>query len=276
MAVVIAYRRPDLLREVLDRLDAQSEPPLATVVVDNGGDLTADDLREVGGKAPHLISRPDNPGYAAAVNLAAIRARQVGARALFVLTHDAVFDTTLGSSLLSALAVDLGVGAAAPTLYWVSKPERVFSAGGVLTTGGRAYHRLDSVQGDPRTVAWADGAAVMYRMTALEDIGGIDERYFLYFEDVDTGWELARKGWRTVVTEDVARQEPGAHPVRLGLRNMVLFAQKAELPRGRAMAAVIRRAGEEIVVAALRDRRIAIADAWHGLRDGFAGKTGAP
>lgn len=275
-AVIIAYRRPDLIREVLARLDAQTLRPVLTVVVDNGGDLVPEDLLEVGGAVPVLISQPSNPGYAAAVNLAVEQAKRSDVDRLLVLTHDAVFDPALGSSLCEVLSANDRAGAVAPTLRWVSQPDRVFSAGGMLTRGGRAYHRLDPVGAHPRAVTWVDGAAVMYRVTALDDIGGIDERYFLYFEDVDTGWALSRSGWRTLVTSDIARQEPGAHPVRLGLRNMILFVRKAELPRSSAIRAVLRRAVEELVVGVVRDHRLLVLDAWRGVRDGLAGRTGKP
>lgn len=76
-----------------------------------------------------LVRRSDNPGYAAAVNIAAERARASGIENLLVLTHDAVFAPTLAASLLDALAADDGAGCVAPTLRWVSRPDRIFSSG---------------------------------------------------------------------------------------------------------------------------------------------------
>ncbi|WP_312168416.1 glycosyltransferase family 2 protein [Microbacterium sp.] len=272
-AVIIAYHRPDLLAAVLERLRVQTRQPAMVVVVDNGGDITESSLGGV--DAPILVSRADNPGYAAAVNIAADRAREAGIEHLLVLTHDAVFDRTLAGSLLDALADDPRAGCAAPTLRWVSRPDRIFSSGGVLTRGGRAYHRTDEVSG-PRAVHWVDGAVALLRIGALDAIGGVDERYFLYFEDVDTGWSLARAGWRTLVVPETARQEPGAHPLRLGLRNMVLFIRKAHLPVLPSIFAVGRRAAEELVVALRRDRRLPLAAALRGIVDGVAGRQGKP
>ncbi|MBW1639930.1 glycosyltransferase family 2 protein [Microbacterium resistens] len=274
-AVVIAYHRPDLLRAVLERLRAQTRPPELVVVVDNGGDIEETSL--AGFALPlELVTRDDNPGYAAAVNIAAARARAAGIANLLVLTHDAVFAPTLAGALLDALSDDPRAGCVAPTLRWVSRPDRIFSSGGVLTRGGRAYHRTDEVVGDARAVHWVDGAVALYRGTALEGIGGIDERYFLYFEDVDTGWSLARAGWRTLVVSETGQQEPGAHPLRLGLRNMVLFARKARLPVVPAVVGVARRAAEELVVGVRRDRRLHLPAAIRGIRDGLAGRQGRP
>lgn len=273
-AVIIAYHRPDLLEEVLERLRAQTRQPAMIVVVDNGGDIAESSLAGAG-VAPVLVSRADNPGYAAAVNIAADRARDAGIDNLLVLTHDAVFGPALAESLLDALAEDATAGCVAPTLRWVSRPERIFSSGGVLTRGGRAYHRTDEVD-RARSVHWVDGAVALLRLRALDAIGGVDERYFLYFEDVDTGWSLARKGWRTLVVPESAQQEPGAHPLRLGLRNMVLFARKARLPRLTVTIAVGRRAAEELIVGVRREGRLPLRDALRGVADGLAGRQGKP
>ncbi|AXL11745.1 glycosyltransferase family 2 protein [Microbacterium foliorum] len=273
-AVIIAYHRQDLVSAVIERLRAQTRQPEMIVVVDNGGDIDEAALAGVG-VAPVLIRRGDNPGYAVAVNVAAERARDAGIENLLVLTHDAVFGPTLAASLLDALGADEGAGCVAPTLRWVSRPERIFSSGGVVTRGGRAYHRTDEIR-HARAVHWVDGAVLLLRLRALDAIGGMDERYFLYFEDVDTGWSLARAGWRTLVVPETAQQEPGAHPLRLGLRNMVLFARKARLPRIPVVFAVARRAAEELIVGVRRDRRLPVLDAGRGIADGLRDRRGKP
>lgn len=47
----------------------------------------------------------------------------------------------------------------------------------------------------PRRVDWAVGAALLIRRTALDDIGGFDERFFMYAEDLAWCWEARRHGW---------------------------------------------------------------------------------
>ena len=47
-----------------------------------------------------------------------------------------------------------------------------------------------------RSVDWAVGAALLIRRAALEEIGGFDERYFMYSEDIDWCWRARRAGWQ--------------------------------------------------------------------------------
>lgn len=262
---------------VLTNLAAQTQLPVTVLVVDNGGTLREQDLLEMPlSDRTELVSRADNPGYAAAVNLASSR---LGVRtsALLVLTHDSDFDEHLAAGLLRALDAEPRAGAAAPILRWSSRPERVFSAGGVLHRGGRASHLTSPRQGSPYEVDWVDGAVVMYRKRSLDAIGWLDERYFLYFEDVDTAWAMRQCGHRTLIApEVVARQEPGAHPLYLGSRNMILFARKTtEAPVLQAIA-VARRAIEDSLSRIMHGRAPRINEAWRGWRDGRNGISGKP
>lgn len=275
--IIISYRRPDLLRSLLTRVAAQSAPPARVFVVDNAGDLD-EDLVTGGalGGITTVVRRPDNPGYSAAVNEVRSRIADTGITRLLVLTHDADLSSDLAAGLLAALE-DPSRGAAAPLLRRASDPTTVFSAGGRLTRYGRAWNTVVPASASAYEVDWVDGAIVMYDIPTLDRIDWLDERYFLYFEDVDTAWRMRRAGRHTVVVPDiVAAQDPGAHPMYLGIRNMVLFADVAGISPGRSALGVVRRVAEESLYRVLHRRSPALIDAWRGWRDGRRGLTGHP
>lgn len=273
VSLVIAYRNHDLVREVLTQLASQTRLPRQVLVVDNGGTLSDADLSAMPlSDRSLLISRPDNPGYGAAVNLAM---DHLAGDALLVLTHDALFSPTLAENLFLALSDQNGC--AAPLLHFASDRERVFSAGGRVTPGGRAYHLTTPVSVEPYPVDWVDGAIAMYSASALDQIGWISEEYFLYFEDVDTGWRLAQHGLTCVIVPtETAYQQPGEHPLYLGVRNMVLFARKAGISFVRNCGAVAYRVGRECLGRFRRGQPFAIGAALRGWRDGRRGLSGKP
>ncbi|MCI2958017.1 glycosyltransferase family 2 protein [Agromyces atrinae] len=278
-ALIIAYKRDDLIRDVLAALALQTVQPSRIVIVDNGGELGDAAL---GGDRPEcpidVVPRSDNPGYAAAVNEARPFIVADGATRLLVLTHDADFEPELAETLLGVLDRDDTIGAAGPVLHRASNRDRLFSAGGRLSRGGRASHVVDApAAGTTPAVDWLDGAIVLYSVDALDEIEWLDERYFLYFEDVDTSWRLRRAGYASVVSGDtLAYQDPGAHPTYLGIRNMTLFAERSGIGSVSNALAVARRVAEESAVAILDRRRPPLRDAWRGWRDGRRGLSGKP
>ena len=256
---------------VLTSLAKQTLLPRRVIVVDNGGTFTEADraswpLAEIS----KLISRPDNPGYGAAVNLAR---ELLDDSALLVLTHDAVFDESLAEGLLTALQGE-AVGSAGPLLRFANNRERVFSAGGKLSPAGRASHLTAPLAETPYSVDWVDGAIVMFSSRALDSINWLDEQYFLYFEDVDTSWCLKRAGWHNIIVPAaVAYQQPGAHPPYLGMRNMALFARKAGISRVKHLTAVIPRLARESLSRMRRGLKPELRKSLLGLRDGYGGKS---
>ena len=101
----------------------------------------------------------------------------------------------LGWALLTLVR---GAGHAALTRVWPSNP---FSA---------AYHSQggnDAV----REVGWLSGACLALPAPVWRELGGFDEGYFMFFEDVDLGARVARAGWRNVqVPAAIVVHEQGA------------------------------------------------------------------
>jgi N-acetylglucosaminyl-diphospho-decaprenol L-rhamnosyltransferase len=84
----------------------------------------------------------------------------------------------------------------------------------------RRYRQLDAAWDHPRDVDWISGALVFLRRSAVDSVGGWDERYFMYMEDVDLCWRLRRIGWRVAYepggsATHVQGASTAAHPYRM-------------------------------------------------------------
>jgi hypothetical protein len=131
------------------------------------------------------------------------------------------------AALVGAAEADPRVGAA--TAKCVFPPEsphggRIQNAGGVLLSDGsgrdrgtivqdaRVSYEADGGQYDLREeVFFFSGAAALLRTEALADIGLFDERYFMYYEDLDLSWRLRLRGWKVVYApEAVVEHEHAA------------------------------------------------------------------
>jgi GT2 family glycosyltransferase len=206
--VVVSYETRDLLRACLDSVLA--EEPAATVVVDNASrDGSAEMVRDLF-PGVRLIANARNPGFGAAANqgIAACDSR-------YVLLLNA--DTRLEPGALAALCRELdrhpGTAVAGPLLLNPdgSRQPSVFpflTPGVVLAMNTYANRlvrraaRFRSVYEGAAAgnVPWVKGAALALRRAAFEAVGGFDEGYFLYAEEMDLCWRLRQAGWRVRFT----------------------------------------------------------------------------
>ena len=185
------------LLETLHSLHAQTLPAAGIVVVDNASrDGTAEAVAERF-PAVRLVRLERNVGFGRAVNRGAAELPQ-GADALVLVNNDCVCEPGFLGALLAPLA-DPAVGMVAGVLLQGGAPELVDSAGIELdaTLGSwdlwwnRPAAELD---GGPRP-AGACGGAAAYRMSAFRAVGGFDETFFAYWEDVELALRLRLAGW---------------------------------------------------------------------------------
>lgn len=203
VAVVIpSWNSLELLPRCLASLE-QQDMPLETLVVDNGsGDGTLEFLRREG--VPH-VSLPENTGFAAAVNLGAAR---VSAPAVLVLNADTVLEPGAVGALAEALAADPDLGGVQPRILQLEEGKeadvaqaRLYSAGQRLARDGRAFETgAGEPQGEessrPHEVFGVCGAACLLRRQLFDGLGGFDERFFAFYEDVDLNVRGRIAGWR--------------------------------------------------------------------------------
>ena len=209
-AVVVNYQAGDALVDCVRSLladDSAGGPP-DIVVVDNGsrdGSVARlqRELPDVVVVDPHT-----NVGYAAAANRGTARTT---APIVAICNADTVVARGAGAAMVAAFE-DGSVGAAGPCIRNVDGsiyPSVRRDAGLVDATGHavlgsvwpgnpftRRYRELDADPAIARDVDWASGAALWLRRSAVDAIGGWDEGFFMYLEDVDVGWRLRSAGWR--------------------------------------------------------------------------------
>jgi GT2 family glycosyltransferase len=201
-AVVIpSWNSLALLPRCLDSLE-QQQLELEILVVDNGSDDgTLDYLQREG--VP-LMSLPQNVGFARAVNLGAA---QVQAPFIFALNADTVLEPGAVQALVEALEAEQALGGVQPRILQLteegmdSATARLYSAGQALTRDGRAIELGAGEAQSPRYLAAGEifgvcGAACLLRRELFDQLGGYDERYFSFYEDVDLNLRGQIAGWR--------------------------------------------------------------------------------
>lgn len=207
--VTVAYNSGTQLADFVESLPGAFSTPYELVMVDNSG-FNEDAFALARRHGGQYICPGDNLGYGRAANLGA--AGFTG-RWLFVVNPDVVFAPGSGDAMISGARLWPKGGAFGPR---IETPE------GEIYPSARRFPRLGSGIGhalfadvwpnnpwsrayrenaDTRhahTVDWLSGACLLLRREAFAQIGGFDDAYFMFFEDVALGEALARAGWQSV------------------------------------------------------------------------------
>ncbi len=209
---------------------------------------------------PHL-ALPRNTGFAAAVNLGASRTE---AYSILVLNADTVLEPGVVATLLAALEADSGLGGVQPRILQLDpggigkKGARIYSVGQSLTRDGRGIEEGAGLLQQPEHLAASEpfgvcGAACLLRRELFSELGGYDESYVSFCEDVDLNVRARIAGWHfATIPEAVVWHvgnavwqtgfaRPGAENSRLVARNrlatQIKFMPATSIPRIAAVEA---------------------------------------
>ena len=182
----------------LASLDRQRTAPDEVIVVDNGSSDGSLDYLRAERPDVRVLALGSNTGFARAANegLRAARGELVA-----LVNPDVVLDDDWVQRMARALRGDEQAASAACKMLSLEDPATVYDAGDVLRRDGVCEQRGRFEPDDGRwdaagEVFGACAGAGLYRRSPVLDLGGFDERYFAYLEDVDLALRLRLAGWR--------------------------------------------------------------------------------
>jgi GT2 family glycosyltransferase len=212
-ALIVNYHAYDELAACLGSLDQQTLKALEVIVVDHDSNpIQCDPLAR---RFPNtrFVATSENPGFAAGVNRGARLAR---GDYLFLLNPDAVADANVSETLARFLDDHPAIGAVGSLVRNADGsiqgsarrfPDATTVFGGRTSVLTRLFPQnpitrrnilTGSAVTSPKIVDWVAGASMMIRRHAFEQVHGMDEGFFLYWEDADFCYRLKKEGWQTV------------------------------------------------------------------------------
>jgi N-acetylglucosaminyl-diphospho-decaprenol L-rhamnosyltransferase len=217
---IVSYGTADLIAEALPALLAELSgfPAWDVAIVDNASpngdaDRMAAHLAKINDPRVHLVRSPVNGGFAAGNNVAlnAFKALDWTPDCVLLLNPDAEIRPSAIHEMVRVMASAPRIGVVGAVLEnedgstWTAAfnfPSLMgeFVRGVGLGPLMRRWPVL-AAQADgataPVKVDWVSGAAMLIRQDVINEIGGMDEGYFLYFEEIDYMLQASRAGWQT-------------------------------------------------------------------------------
>lgn len=277
--IIVNYNAGDRLGRCLDCLSRQTFSDFETVVVDNG----STDGSIIESRRRHPVAKFDeagaNLGFAAANNRAA---KSAAGEFLVFLNPDAYAEPEWLHELVAASERYPWADAFGSTQLNAQQPSIIDGAGDVFSVFGIPYR---GHFGWPVEALPTEGecfspcaAAAMYRKKAYESLGGFDERFFCYGEDVDLGFRLRLSGGRSVQVKSARVLHEGSgltgrrseFSVYYGHRNRIWIAAK-NLPGALYWATAPFRAAADLALFVRHAAQGLGGVYWRAMMDGYAG-----
>ena len=236
--VVVSYGDPALLERHTTQVAAALRPARIVVVDNHSTDANRDAARALCDREGWTGVFPGtNTGFGAGCNLGAAAALAEGAEVLLFLNPDATIDAESAVRLMAAVEAE-PLLLAGPT---VLSPDGEVASAGLdldLDTGMMRPWRRRAEHPEAETLPWVTGACFAVTRELWERLSGFDERYFLYWEDVDLCARVQALGGRVAVIDGATAIHSGGGTQRaegsrakspayyyFNIRNRALFAR---------------------------------------------------
>ena len=214
VVVTVTYSPGRHLDRFLASLALATDRPVTVVMADNGSTDGAPEQAEKRYPNVRLLRTGSNLGYGSAVNRGAEQISDTECSEFFIVANpDVQWGPRSIDLLLDAAKRWPRAGALGPlvrdpdgSVYPSARHQPSLVRGGMHAVVGpfwksnpwTAAYRQDRQDPSEREVGWLSGSCLLMRRAAFDAVGGFDERYFMYMEDVDLGDRIARAGWQNV------------------------------------------------------------------------------
>jgi GT2 family glycosyltransferase len=245
---------------------------ISVIVVDNG---SADEsVRRIREAAPGILvlETGSNLGFAGGNNVGIRHAFAQGPDYIWLLNNDTEPEPDALAQLVHKAESNLRFGEIGSVLVYSDEPSRIQAWGGgrVSFWSGTTVHALSPKE--DRWFHYLTAASVLLRRRALEDVGLLDDRFFLYWEDSDLSFRLRKNGWMLgVAAESVVLHKEHAstgrnrrlidrYAVESGIR---FLAKHAPVPWFSLMSFILLRIGKRLLKGQFRR----VGDVTGGIKD---------
>ncbi|ETA04144.1 putative glycosyltransferase [Frankia casuarinae] len=232
--VVVTFRSGEVIGAFLDSLAKATTRPYEVVVVDNSPHLDEGTAAAAERAEVRLVRPGRNLGYGTAVNRGAAGARGPW---LVISNADISFAPGAVDELLAAADRWPGGGAFGPGI--INPDGALYPSARDLPSLGRgvghalfgwcwptnpwtASYRRERGLPQEMTAGWLSGSCQLLRREAFEAVGGFDESYFMFMEDVDLGRRIGEASWQSVYVPSAVVEHLGGHSTKRSSRRMVL------------------------------------------------------
>lgn len=192
--------------ELLESLFIISYTNYKIVVIDNNSSQSeAEKLEKNYGVKVHIIRCNENLGFSGGNNVGIKYSLEEKADFILLLNNDTVVEPSFLEILVNKFETDAYIGIVAPQINYFDKPNRIWSAGGIISRlRGSGFADSDKLESEgeksDKKVSFVSGCCMLIKREVFLKAVMFDENYFLYNEDTDLCLRAIKSGYKIYVT----------------------------------------------------------------------------
>lgn len=204
--ILLNYNGYDYTNACIESLEHINYQNYIIIVVDNDStDDSFEKLEKFRSDKIQVIKSDKNGGFAYGNNYGIKYALNIGFDFVLLLNNDTTVDPDFMKELIKCADIDPDIGIVTSRIMYGSSPDKIWYAGGdVDWKHVRAIHKglnksIENIStNDPEMVTFASGCCMLIPSKVIEDVGGLSEDYFMYYEDLDYCLKIIDSGKKIV------------------------------------------------------------------------------
>lgn len=204
--ILLNYNNEHFTVDCLKSLEHVTYPNIEPIVVDNGSkpeSIAA--VRAAANSSVVILESGKNLGFTGGNNFGLKYALENKADYIILLNNDTIVAPDMFDILVDTMEKDPTIGVTGPMIYYYDAPELIWSVGGKINWNNCNTSMLGLNEEDkgqygeiPQPTDFVTGCALLARREVWEKVGGLDENFFIYYEETEWCVRASRAGYKIV------------------------------------------------------------------------------
>jgi GT2 family glycosyltransferase len=201
--VIINWNSFGHTHQCLLSLKKVTYPNFKIFIVDNGSsDGSGRQLKEEHGDFVNVIFHHENAGFAGGNNIGIAEVLRLGFDYVMLLNNDTESEPDFLNHLVKKLEENPSFGAVQPKFFFLLDKTKIWNAGGKFIpflgiSGTIGYNQADQAKfNHPKILDWITGCGFMVSTAIVKKVGMLNEKFFIYYEDVDWSFRIRNAGYK--------------------------------------------------------------------------------
>ncbi|MFT6137593.1 MAG: GT2 family glycosyltransferase [Salibacteraceae bacterium] len=200
--IIVNWNSYEVTANCLKSLQTVSYDNFKIILIDNGSEDNSGEILKADFPEIILLKNEENRGFTGGNNRGIQYALDSNFEMVMLLNNDTIVTRDFATILVNKLQSDQNIGAIQPKIMFNQEKDVIWSGGSSFSkiwhlTKSEGMGEKDLGQYDgSKVLPWVTGCCFLTRSTIVKEVGLLDDRFFIYYEDTDWSFRIRNRGYK--------------------------------------------------------------------------------